>query len=144
MTDSSNDDTRWPEHLPVGSLRISRWSAYYEASVTFYRDVLGLPVLETFQGSHGEDGTILGLPGSRVHLELLRRHEGAGPGPGLEDLVLYLPDAAARDRLSARFESAGVHPVEQIDYWDVHGAVSYADPDGRRVVLAPWVYAPGR
>jgi catechol 2,3-dioxygenase-like lactoylglutathione lyase family enzyme len=142
VIDSSHDEAGWPEHLPVGSLRISRWSGHYDPTVAFYRDVLGLPVLETFEASHGEDGTILGLPGSRVHLEILRAREGGGSG--LEEIVLYLPDAASRDRLSARFESAGIQPVEQIDYWDTHGAVSYADPDGRRVVLAPWVYAPDR
>jgi len=26
-----------------------RWSARYEETVTFYRDAIGLPVLETFQ-----------------------------------------------------------------------------------------------
>ena len=37
---------RWPEHLPVGALRLVRWSARYDETVTFYRDIVGLPVLE--------------------------------------------------------------------------------------------------
>ena len=45
-----------------------RWSARYEETVTFYRDTIGLPVLETFHDSYGLDGTILGLPGGQVHL----------------------------------------------------------------------------
>jgi hypothetical protein len=40
---------RWPAHLPAGALRVVRWSARYEETVTFYRDAIGLPVLETFQ-----------------------------------------------------------------------------------------------
>lgn len=63
---------RWPAHLPVGALRVVRWSARYEETVTFYRDTIGLPVLETFGDSYGLDGTILGLPGGQVHLEIVR------------------------------------------------------------------------
>ena len=33
----------WPEHLPVGALRVVRWSARYDETVTFYRDIVGLP-----------------------------------------------------------------------------------------------------
>jgi hypothetical protein len=44
----------------------------YEQTVTFYRDAIGLPVLEIFRDSYGLDGTILGLPGDRVHLEIIR------------------------------------------------------------------------
>jgi hypothetical protein len=54
--------SRWPEHLPVGAVRVGRTSAHYEQTVQFYRDVVGLPVLESFEGSFGEDGTIFGLP----------------------------------------------------------------------------------
>jgi len=63
---------RWPAHLPAGALRVVRWSARYEETVTFYRDIIGLPVLETFDDSYGLDGTILGLPGGQVHLEIVR------------------------------------------------------------------------
>ena len=54
---------RWPEHLPVGALRVVRWSARYDDTVVFYRDIIGLPVLETFHDSCGLERTILGLPG---------------------------------------------------------------------------------
>ena len=60
---------RWPEHLPVGALRVGRSSAHYDQTVHFYRDLVGLPVLERFAGSYGEDGTIFGLPDSSVQLE---------------------------------------------------------------------------
>lgn len=44
-----------------------RWSERYDQTVIFYRDIIGLPVLETFHDSYGLDGTILGLPGGQVH-----------------------------------------------------------------------------
>ncbi|HET7243438.1 MAG TPA: VOC family protein [Streptosporangiaceae bacterium] len=135
-------DTRWPEHLPVGALRVVRWSAHYDETVGFYRDLVGLPVLETFTGSYGLDGTILGLPDGTVHLEIVRLADARYPAPGLDQLVFYLPDAAARDRITARLAAAGLDPVPQIDYWQDNGGVTYRDPDGREVVFASWIYRP--
>jgi hypothetical protein len=47
--------------------------------VAFYRDAIGLPALETFRGSYGLDGTILALPGDRVHLEIVRAGQASCP-----------------------------------------------------------------
>src|SRR5215471_8584092 len=94
---------RWPAHLPVGALRVVRWSARYDQTVIFYRDIIDLPVLETFHDSYGLDGTILGLPGSPVHLEIVRlRGASADPAQGRDQLVFYLPDDAAQERITAR------------------------------------------
>jgi catechol 2,3-dioxygenase-like lactoylglutathione lyase family enzyme len=135
---------RWPEHLPVGALRVVRWSARYDQTVIFYRDIIGLPVLETFRDSYGLDGTILGLPSGPVHLEIVRLGNAPPPAHGLDQLVFYLPDAAAQRRISTRLAAAGVHPVGQIDYWEANGGVTYPDPDGREVVFASWIYGPPR
>src|SRR4051812_11123452 len=97
----------WPEHLPVGALRITRWSAHYEETVAFYRDTIGLSVLETFRASYGLDGTVLGLPGSPVHLEIVRADGPPPTTPYRDHLVFYLRDAAARDRVTARLAAAG-------------------------------------
>jgi len=134
----------WPEHLPVGAFRVVRWSARYDQTVIFYRDTIGLPVLETFHNSYGLDGTILGLPGGPVHLEIVRSRDAPQPAPGRDQLVFYLPDVAAQERIKARLAGAGVHPVVQIDYWEANGGVTYQDPDGREVVFASWVYGPPR
>lgn len=133
---------RWPEHLPVDALRVVRWSARYDQTVIFYRDIVGLPLLEGFQGSYGLDGTILGMPGAPVHLEIVRLPDDRRPALGLDQLVFYLPDTAAHEGVKARLAAAGVHPVRQIDYWDANGGVTYQDPDGREVVFVSWVYQP--
>jgi len=39
----------WPPQLEVGSLRFVRSSAHYDATVEFYRDLVGLPVIDEFQ-----------------------------------------------------------------------------------------------
>jgi catechol 2,3-dioxygenase-like lactoylglutathione lyase family enzyme len=139
---SPEPGARWPEHLPVGALRVVRWSARYDQTVTFYRDIIGLPVLEIFHDSYGLDGTILGLPGGAVHLEIVRLGDAQLPAPGLDQLVFYLPDAGAWERITARLAAAGIHPVVQIDYWQANGGVTYRDPDGREVVFASWTYRP--
>jgi hypothetical protein len=134
--------TPWPAHLPVGALRVVRWSAWYEQTVVFYRDIIGLPVLETFQDSYGLDGTILGLPNGPVHLEIVRSLDAQPGVRGLDQLVFYLPDRAAQEQITARLAAAGVNPVEQIEYWQDNGGVTYLDPDGREVVFASWIYRP--
>jgi catechol 2,3-dioxygenase-like lactoylglutathione lyase family enzyme len=133
---------RWPAHLPARALRVVRWSPRYDQTVIFYRDIIGLPVLETFQDSYGLDGTILGLPGGEVHLEIVRSPGGQSPTAGLDQLVFYLPDPAAQEQIMARLAGAGVDPVAQIEYWEGNGGVTYRDPDGREVVFASWIYRP--
>ena len=128
----------------MGALRVVRWSARYDQTVGFYRDIIGLPVLETFRDSYGLDGTILGMPGGPVHLEIVRLADTPYPAPGLDQLVFYLPDAAAQERIVERLADAGVRPVAQIDYWQDNGGITYQDPDGREVVFASWVYGPPR
>jgi catechol 2,3-dioxygenase-like lactoylglutathione lyase family enzyme len=123
-------------------MRVVRWSTHYDQTVIFYRDTIGLPVLETFQDSYGLDGTILGLPGGAVHLEIVRLRDAPPQAPGLDQLVFYLPDAAAQERITARLAAKGIQPVAQIDYWQANGGVTYQDPDGRELVLASWVYRP--
>jgi catechol 2,3-dioxygenase-like lactoylglutathione lyase family enzyme len=134
--------TAWPEHLPVGALRVVRWSPRYDQTVVFYRDMIGLPVLETFQDSYGLDGTILGLPDGPVHLEIVRAPQGQPLTPGLDQLVFYLPDPAAQQQIMARLAAARVEPIAQIEYWQDNGGVTVRDPDGREVVFASWIYRP--
>jgi catechol 2,3-dioxygenase-like lactoylglutathione lyase family enzyme len=134
----------WPEHLPVRAVRFSRASGHYDQTVRFYRDLVGLPLLESFEGSYGEDGTIFGLPDSTFHLEIVRSTEPAVPVERIDMLVFYLPDSAARERLVARMAAAGQEPASQHPYWQANGGVTYRDPDGREVVFVSWTYGADR
>ena len=102
----------------------------------------GCRVLETFYDSYGLDGIILGPPGGQVHLEIVRAGQAPYPGGGLDQLVFYLPDPAAREQMQARLAAAGARPVAQIGCWQANGGVTYQDPDGREVVFASWIYIP--
>ena len=70
----------WPGHLHPEALRWTRSSARYDATVAFYRDAVGLPVVETFTASFGEDGIIFGLPDTRTQMEIVRARSVSGDG----------------------------------------------------------------
>ena len=101
-------------------------------------------MLERFAASYGEDGTIFGLPDTSVQLEVVRSAEPAVRADRIDMLVLYLPDAAAQERLVARMAAAGVEPTSQHPYWQANGGVTYQDPDGGEVVFVSWVYGRDR
>jgi ribosomal protein S18 acetylase RimI-like enzyme len=133
--------TAWPAHLRPGALRWARASNRYEDTVAFYRDLVGLPVVDEFRSSYGEDGTIFGLPDTTVQLEIIRAQPGLVPVGGLDQVVLYLDDEDALARATGRLADAGLVPdPAQHAYWEANGAVTFRDPDGRGIVLAPWVY----
>ena len=144
MSNRPEGARRWPEHLPVGALRVGRSSAHYDQTIRFYRDLVGLPMLETFAGSYGEDGTIFGLPDTSVQLEIVRSTGPAVRVERIDMLVFYLPDVAAQERLIERMAAAGVEPTSQHPYWQANGGVTYQDPDGREVVFVSWVYGRDR
>jgi len=131
----------WAEHLRVGALRFVRASANFDATIAFYRDLVGLRVVDEFRGSYGEDGTIFGLPGTETHLEIVRAQP---PGPvtdAFDQLVFYLPDQAAVDEATRKLRAGGVRPEDdQHPYWDENGGVTFRDPDGRGVIYVSWVY----
>ena len=107
--DASGARLSWPEHLArTGAIRFSRSSAHYDPTVAFYRDVLGLPLIGEFTESFGEDGTIFGLPGLPIHLEIVRARGPAPEVDPLDQLVFYLSGAAAVAVATARLQGAGV------------------------------------
>jgi ribosomal protein S18 acetylase RimI-like enzyme len=103
--------------------------------VAFYRDGLGLVEVGGFRDHDGYDGVFLEVPGTGAHLEFTAGGEEGAPIPHAESLlVLYLGDRAAVDAAVARLGAEPVAPANP--YWAEHG-VTFADPDGFRVVLVP-------
>lgn len=135
------DSRTWPEHLKPGALRFSWSSARYDETIGFYRDIVGLPVIDQFSDSFGEDGTILGLPGLATHIEIVRGQGAAPTVDPLGQLVFYLSGAAAMAAATEPLREADVPTdPEPHPYWAARGATVHLDPDGRRVVFAPWVF----
>jgi catechol 2,3-dioxygenase-like lactoylglutathione lyase family enzyme len=131
----------WPAHLHPGALRWVRSSTHYDDTVAFYRDLVGLPVIDSFRGSYGEDGTIFGLPGFPTHMEVVRSNEVEGRADRFDQIVFYLSDEDAVSQAIAPLVGAGltVDPAPH-PYWRANGGVVFHDPDGRAVIYAPWVF----
>ena len=127
------------KQVPVTAVvRISRPSRDLARAEKFWVDGVGLQVL--WRGDASSEGghrlTMLGVPGSHWHLELVGDPETAQlHQPGPEDLlVLYLEATPTPDWL-ARIEAAGGRRVSSRNpYWD-NGGVTVEDPDGYLLVL---------
>ena len=58
--------TVWPEGLSrIGAIRFARRYHNYEEAVHFYRDLVGLPLLDTFNGSAAPTGRSSAFPAHR-------------------------------------------------------------------------------
>jgi hypothetical protein len=131
---------RWPEALAsIGAIRFARRSTHFDATVEFYRELVGLPLCATFGDSYGATGAIFGLPGSALTFEIVKADEPVAVD-AQDQLCLYFPDAMAQQQATARLSEAGMPPVESHPYWAATGAVTYHDPDGREVVFAPFIF----
>ena len=132
--------THWPLQLaPIGAIRFARRSSHFAETVQFYRDLVGLPLYETFTGSYGSNGAIFGLPSWNLTMEIVEAVDAVAVDHH-EQLCLYFPDQPAQQAAVARLHDAGVEPVEQHPYWAATGAVTFRDPDGREIVFAPFVF----
>ena len=123
---------------PPIQVRIARPTVSLEADVSFYGELLGLPVLASFNDHDGYSGVVFGLPDPSRQLEVVY-HEGAMPSPTPEDqLVFYLGSVERVESTAARLRSGGFEPtLSPNPYWARNGAVCFVDPDGYWVVLSP-------
>lgn len=130
----------WPKELAaIGAIRFARTYYHYEEAVRFYRDLIGLPLYEQFEGSYGENGSIFALPTPGLTFEVVQGTQPTAVS-SYEALCLYFPGEGAKQAATSRLRKAGVEPVESHPYWAATGGVTYRDPDGRQVIFAPFVY----
>jgi catechol 2,3-dioxygenase-like lactoylglutathione lyase family enzyme len=139
MADNVDRPASWPDHLPVTQVRHARPTSALEPVLQFYRDCLGLEELYRFEDHGGYDGVMLGLPGTTYHLEFTQHAGIDGSAATTENLlVLYVGTPSALTPIVERFGAGGHHPVAADNpYWANHGAVTFEDPDGWRLVLVP-------
>lgn len=134
------EEISWRDEMPVAEVRFARPTDRLDDVVRFYRDGIGLQIIDQFggEGHHGYTGVILGLPGRRYHLEFTQHDEGSPcPAPTRDNLlVLYLPQRDSILPIVDRLRTLGHEPVEpENPYWAAPRGWTFEDPDGWRVVL---------
>lgn len=126
----------------IPKLRVARPTNNLAALRHFYVEGLGLSELYAFAGHEGFDGVMIGHPHAPYHLEFTQqRGHVVPPAPTAENLlVFYLSERAEWAAAVARLQAHGYVAVPAHNaYWDRQG-LTFADPDGYRVVLyqAAW------
>ncbi len=123
---------------PVRELRLALTVERYEEAVAFYRDVLGLPVVEAFEGPGG-GGVVLDAGRATLELlatgqaELVDRIEVGARVAGPVRVALQVADSAATAReLVAGGADALADPV--VTPWN-HRNVRLRAPDGLQLTL---------
>ena len=134
---TSSNDLASSRPLRGVTLRVARPTDDLEAVVNFYRDALGLDVIDHFEDHGGIDGVMLGFAGAPYHLEFTRqRGMSAGRAPTEDNLlVFYVPDRREWEAVMARLAASGHDAVSSINpNWDRAG-MTFEDPDGYRIVI---------
>lgn len=126
----------------IPTLRVARPTNDLAALRHFYVEALGLSELYAFAGHDGFDGLMVGQAEAAYHLEFTQQVGHVVPlAPTAENLlVFYLPERATWEAAVARMQAHGYAAVPAHNaYWDQQG-LTFADPDGYRVVLqnAAW------
>jgi catechol 2,3-dioxygenase-like lactoylglutathione lyase family enzyme len=130
-----------PQPLPAGGFRVALRTSHLAEAGAFYRDLVGLPLLFSFEAGEKSkhDGLIFGVPDTSVTLELISA-DAPGAAGEQDEIVFYLPGSQARDAAVARLTSAGLTPVTPAQYWIDNDSAAFSDPDGRMVIFAPWIF----
>jgi len=69
--------------------------------------------------------------------EIVRLGDAPYPASGHDQLVFYLPDTVAQERVMARLAAAGVRPIAQIDYWGTTAALPTRTQTGEKSSSPP-------
>jgi lactoylglutathione lyase len=123
---------------PVRELRLALTVDRYEEAVAFYRDLLGLPELESFEGPGG-GGVVLDAGRATLELlsvgqaELVDRVEVGARVAGPVRVALEVADSAD---LARRLTAAGAEPLADpvVTPWN-HRNVRVRAPDGLQLTL---------
>lgn len=124
-------DFRLPDTTRIGAVRLR--VSELERSLAFYRDLLGLRLIETTEGAADLSAT-----GERPALLKLREAPGVRPKPrrtaGLYHFAILLPERRELARMLLRLSDAR-WPLQGASDHAVSEAIYLADPDGSGIEL---------
>ena len=117
------------------AVRLARPARDLTRSTRFYRDLIGLAPVGSFENHDGYDGVFFALPGG-AELELTAGPAQPASSTDEDLLVLYVRTWAEVEAVGARLTAAGVTMIPNRNpYWNRSG-LTFLDPDGYRLVIA--------
>lgn len=117
--------------------RAARHTLSLQVMIDFYTQNLALEVLGEFKDHNGYDGVFIGKKGAAWHLEFT-----VSPAPPVhhfdEDdlLVFYAENESEFTQITHNFALNHILPLPPKNPYWANNAVTYADPDGHRIVVA--------
>jgi catechol 2,3-dioxygenase-like lactoylglutathione lyase family enzyme len=117
--------------------RLARHTTDLKIVTDFYRDILGLEVLGSFNDHDGYDGIFLGIPGADWHLEFTVSDTMPNHATDEDDyLVFYVK---SKDEQDAIREKCIQHHIPLLTsknpYWNKNGLI-FCDPDQYGIIVA--------
>ena len=117
------------------AVRLARPARDLTRSTRFYRDLIGLAPVGSFENHDGYDGVFFALPGG-AELELTAGPAQPASSTDEDLLVLYVRTWAEVEAVGARLTTVGVTRIPNRNpYWNRSG-LTFLDPDGYRLVIA--------
>lgn len=117
-------------------LRVARHTKNLDQMIKFYRDLLGMKILGSFENHENYSGVFLGFLNENWHLEFTVSDEKPVHKPDEDDLLVFYMDSRDEfENMLEKFVSAGIKQVKPKNpYWGKSSA-TFTDPDGYRIVL---------
>ena len=118
-------------------LRVARHTSQLPEIVSFYKNIIGLQELASFNDHEGYNGVFLGLAGLGWHLEFTTSESVPERTSDEDDfLVFYVDTKAEQNAIRNKCIEAGV-PIltAKNPYWNKDGLV-ISDPDEIKLIIA--------
>jgi len=118
-------------------LRVARHTSQLPEIVSFYKNIIGLQELASFNDHEGYNGVFLGLAGLGWHLEFTTSESVPERTSDEDDfLVFYVDTKADQDAIRNKCIEAGV-PILTVKnpYWNKDRLV-ISDPDEIKLIIA--------
>lgn len=116
--------------------RLARHTTDLKRISAFYRLILGLEELGTFNDHNGYDGVFLGIEGQDWHLEFTVSNTPPEHHTDDDDLLVFYLNPAEFRVVEERVKASGLSlEVPKNPYWIENGKM-FRDPDGFGVMIS--------
>lgn len=117
--------------------RYARHTNSIDKLIVFYRDIIGLEVLATFENHNGYDGVFIGKSDSNWHIEFTQNTDATNHHFDADDVLVFYPDSTIEyDQILNALDKACIkQEIPKNPYWQRNG-IQISDPDGYGIIIS--------